>query len=108
MFNKFFQTGTVPIDWLTAVVTPAPKKPCPSGLADYCPISVTPILSRVAETLVVRQCLRLAIPTDILTDQFGCRPTGSTNTPSYLNARNNSYVRCLLIDFSKSFDVVKQ
>ena len=46
--NKF-QTGTVPVDWSTAVVTPVPKIPCPSSLADYRPISVTPILSRVAE-----------------------------------------------------------
>ena len=61
IFNKSFQTGTVPIDWLTAVVTPVPKKPCPSGLADDRPISVTPILTHVVEKLVERQWLRLAI-----------------------------------------------
>ena len=52
IFNKSFQTGTVPVDRLTAVVTPAPKIPRPTGLTDYHPISVTPILSRVAENPV--------------------------------------------------------
>jgi len=66
------------VDWLTAVVTPVPKIPHPTGLTDYRPISVTPILSRVAEKIVVRQWLRPAITADMLADQFGFRPTGST------------------------------
>ena len=101
-------------DGLTAVVTPVPKMPCPSGLADYRPISVTSILSCVVEKLVVWQWLRPAIPTDILADQFGFRPTGSTTCAlvhfihhATLMLENNSYIRCLLIDFSKAFDVVK-
>ena len=61
IFNKSFQTGTVHVDWLTAVVTPIPKIPRPTGLTDYRPISVTPILSGVAEKIVVRQWLRPAI-----------------------------------------------
>ena len=48
IFNKSFQTGTVPTDWLTAVVTPVPKKPVPLALHDYRPISVTPILSHIS------------------------------------------------------------
>ena len=80
IFNKSFQTGTVPVDCLTAVVTPVPKIPHPTGLTDYRPISVTPILSRVTEKIVVRQWLRPAITADMLTDQFGCRPTGSTTS----------------------------
>ena len=64
IFNKSFQTGTVPVDWLTAVVTPVPKIPRPTGLTDYRPISVTLILSRVAEKIVVRQWLRPAITAD--------------------------------------------
>ena len=73
IFNKSFQTGTVPVDWLTAVVTPVPKVPRPTGLTDYRPIglSVTPILSRVAEKIVVQQWLRPAITADMLADQFG-------------------------------------
>ena len=68
IFNKSFQTGTVPVDWLTAVVTPVPKIPRPTGLTDYRPISVTPILCCVAEKIVVRQWLRPAITADMLAD----------------------------------------
>ena len=45
ILNKSFSTGTVPSHWLTAVVTPVPKKFSPTELSDYRPISVTPILS---------------------------------------------------------------
>ena len=62
----------------------------------------------------MRQCLRPAIPTDMLADQFGFRPTGSTTCAlvhfihhATLMLENISYVRCLLMDFSKAFDVVK-
>jgi len=91
-FNKSFQTGTVPVDWLTAVVTPVPKIPHPTGLTDYRPISVTPILSRVAEKIVVRQWLRPAITADMLADQFGFRPTGST-TSALVHASCNANAR---------------
>ena len=80
IINKSFQTGTVHVDWLTAVVTPIPKIPRSTGLTDYRPISVTPILCRVAEKIVVRQWLKPAITADMLADQFGFRPTGSTTS----------------------------
>jgi hypothetical protein len=80
---------------------------------DFRPISVTPILSRVVEKCVVTRWLRPAIPSDLLTDQFAFRPTGSTtcalvyfmhHVTSMLE--HNAYVRCLLVDFSKAFDRV--
>ena len=61
-------TGTVQKQWLNAIVTPVPKVAKPDSIADYRPISVTPLLSRLAEKLVV----------GMLDDQFGFRPTGST------------------------------
>jgi len=64
--------------------------------------------------LVVQHWLRPALPNSLLQDQFGFRPTGST-TSALINLihnvtlmlESNSYVRCLLIDFSKAFDVVR-
>ena len=101
------------MQWLSAVVTPVPKLPNPVSLFDFRPISVTPILSRVVEKLIVSHWLRPAInPLDIA-DQFGFRPTGSTTCGLVYFMHHvtrmletNSYVRCLLIDFSKAFDVV--
>ena len=53
ILNLSFSSGRVPQQWLCAIVTPVPKIPQPQQLADFRPISVTPILSRVAEKLVV-------------------------------------------------------
>ena len=78
IFNKSFSTGTVPSQWLTAVVTPVPKKSSPIELSDYRPISVTPILSRLAEKIFVQQWLRPALPMELLKHQYAFRPTGST------------------------------
>ena len=104
----------MPLEWLTAVLTPVPKNACPKSLAEYRSRSVTPIMSRLAEKLVIQHWLRPALPKSLLEDQFGFRPTGST-TCALINLMHhvtlmlecNSYVRCLLIDFSKAFDTVR-
>jgi len=57
IFNLSFSSGRVPEQWLCALVTPVPKVPQPQQLADFRPISVTPILSRIAEKLVVTHWL---------------------------------------------------
>ena len=59
IFNCCFRTGTVPVSWLTAIVTPVPKVSHPASLSDFRPISVTPVLSRIAEKLIVKQWLSL-------------------------------------------------
>jgi len=113
MFNLSFSTGRVPEQWLCALVTPVPKIPQPQQLADFRPISVTPILSRIAEKLVVTRWLRPGIPQETIADQFAFKPTGSTTCGLVYfmhhitqMLESNSYVRCMLIDFSKAFDVV--
>lgn len=111
--NSSICSGKVPVQWLTAIVTPIAKVPKPMTLNDFRPISVTPILSRMIEKLIVEKYLRPAILPYIVKDQFAFRPTGSTTCALvYFMHRItemlevNSYVRCLLIDFSKAFDVV--
>ena len=69
ILNNSFSTGTVPSQCLTAVVTPVPKKSSPTELSDYRPISVSPILSRLAEKIFVQQWLRPALPMELLKDQ---------------------------------------
>jgi len=83
------------------------------AISDYHPISVTPLLSRVAEKLLVANWLRPAIPSDMIADLFGFRPTGSTDCALIFMMHhvsgmleNCEYVRCLMIDFSRAFDVV--
>ena len=76
-------------------------------------ISVTPILSRLVELMVVRDLIMTHIPPAVLTDQFGFKPSGSTEAALLVLAHTISviledkkYVRCLMIDFSKAFDTV--
>lgn len=58
--NYTFQSGEVPSTSLTAIVTPVPKVPNPLSLIDFRPISVTPILSRLAERFSVGNWLQPA------------------------------------------------
>ena len=67
----------------------------------------------MVERLIVKDHIFPVITPVKLYDQFGFKPTGSTtaaladitNTISIM-LETNKYVRCLLIDFSKSFDSV--
>ena len=76
-------------------------------------LCVTPLLFRLAEKLVVRRWLYPTITPRMLDEQFGCRPTDSTTCGliSLLHhvtmmLERRSYIRCLMIDFSKVFDRV--
>jgi len=102
----------VPLSWLIAIVLLF-RVSHPTSLSDFRPISVTPILSRIAEKLIVKHWLWPSTPVDSTVDQYAFKPTGSTTCAlvSLIHdvvhmLQNNSYVRCLMIDFSKAFDTV--
>ena len=106
-------TGQTPGAWKRAVVTPVPKVTSPQNLSDLRPISVTPILCRLVEKLIARKYLTPALPTKLLEDQYAYRPTGSTTAALVdithhitLMLETNTYVRCILIDYSKAFDII--
>ena len=70
-------------------------------------------MSCLLEKLVVQNWLLPAIPNDMISDQFGFRPTGSTTCALVFILHHVTdmledceYVRCLLVDFSKAFDIV--
>ena len=105
--------GQLPAQWLTSFVTPVPKVPQPKTFNDFRPISVTPILCRLTEKLLVKRWLQPAIDPFDICDQFAFRPTGSTTVALTFGLHhitrlleNNKYVRCFLIDFRKAFDTV--
>ena len=113
IINYSIRSGVVPSTWLTAIVTPVLKVSNPETLSDFRPISVTPVLSRLTERLIVRNWLRSALAEIDLSDQFAFRLTGSTNCALIYcfncvakMLETNSYVRCLFVDFSKAFDMV--
>jgi hypothetical protein len=54
LFNLSLTTSIVPTQWKTSAITPVPKTKQPTQCSDFRPISVTPILSRLLEKIVVR------------------------------------------------------
>ena len=113
LFNLTLATSVIPSSWKHCIVTPLPKVNPPQSLNDLRPISVTPILSRIFERLFVKLHFFPSIPTNFISDQFAFRPTGSTTAclasifhHSTRLLADNSFVRCLLVDFSKAFDTV--
>jgi hypothetical protein len=126
LFNQSIDSGVVPTQWKKASITPVPKASNPATPADYRPISITPILSRVLEKHVVRKYIYPALlklevnsttrPLNELSfsDQFAFRPTGST-TAALITLfhiisdmlSTNKLVRVFALDFSKAFDTVK-
>ena len=118
LFNLSLSRSEVPNQWKSSVITPVAKINKPVGCADYRPISITPLLSRVMEKLVVRKFLYpvLVNPdvTPIFSDQFAFRPTGSTTAAiialTYTIAlllQKHPYIHLIALDFSKAFDTVK-
>jgi len=104
---------TIPLVWKTAHITPVPKTSIITGPGDLRPISVTSILSRTVEQVVVKNYLTPLLDSTSFYDQYAYKPTGSTTCALadltyrvHTLLESNQYVRCVLIDFSKAFDTV--
>jgi len=67
LINKVVNNGTPPSTCLKALVTPVPKKTPPIDFSHLRPISVTPIMSRITERLVVRKYMLPALPSELFT-----------------------------------------
>ena len=90
----------------------------PAAPADFRPISITAVLSRVMEKLVVRNFIYPAFLTAPLplsfADQFAFRPSGSTTAAIIALLQKittllitNPFVVVIVLDFSKAFDTVR-
>ncbi|MDW3615097.1 MAG: reverse transcriptase family protein, partial [Nitrososphaeraceae archaeon] len=117
LINISFSSAVVPMQWKSAVVHPVPKVPNPTLPNDFRPISVVPILSRLAERLLVRDYLTPSLtnlPQQInLMNQFAYRPTTSTTAAlisilSHVSQLlcSNTHVFLIAFDYSKAFDTL--
>ena len=52
VFQRLVRLGSFPVCWRQANVTPIPKGPPSSSVANYRPISIASVLSKVFERLV--------------------------------------------------------
>ena len=95
-------------------IRPIPKTPSSSGLSDFRPISVSPILCRILERIVVCQYIYPSLLCQTISYQFAFRPCGLT-TAAFISIlhtvtsmlANNKYVIVYAVNFSKAFDTVR-
>ena len=119
IYNLSVSQSSVPSQWKKAIISPLPKIPIPLTCADFRPISLTPILSRLLDKIIIRSYIYPAISAphifNNLHDQFAFRPTGSTEAALIAILHhitmllvNNPYVRVIALNFSKAFDTLRR
>lgn len=114
LFNQSLQTGQLPQEWKLANVSPIYKKEDKHIAANYRPISLTCVCSKLLEHIVVSHLLRHNDKHSILTPlQHGFRQKHSTVSQLLLTVTDlakyhddDKQVDIGILDFSKAFDVV--
>ena len=118
IMNLSLSSAVVPQQWKKASILPIPKIPSPQCPSDFRPISITSILSRILERIVVADYIYPALqssPPDLnFSDQYAFRPSGSTTAALIqlfytvtTQLDTNSYVVVYALDFSKAFDSIR-
>ena len=106
IFNLSLSLSFVPPQWKVGVITPVPKVASPASCSEFRPITVTPILSRILERIVVQSFLYSVLvhkaigggPTLIICFKINLlpylspRPTGSTSLLLLLSAFFTAYL----------------
>ena len=114
VFRRLLRLGSFPACWRQANVTPNPKGPLSSSVANYRPISITPVLSKVFQRLVAVRLRRFMEHCCVLpTTQFAYRKGLGTcdallGVSHTLQSALESWqeARIVQIDFSAGFDRV--
>lgn len=115
ILNCSYREGHLPTSWKEADIMPIPKKkPIQDVNKHLRPISLTPILSKVAEEFVVDGYVKPAVMEKLNTQQFGTVPRSCTTHAliSMIHSRvkstdgNGATTRVVLFDFRKAFDLI--
>ena len=115
IINCSFDENRLPPSWKSADTVPIPKqKPIKDVKKHLRPISLTPLLSKVAEEFVVAEHLRPSILKKIGDNQFGAIPVSSTTYALISMVHSwtkhtdgtGSTVRVVLFDYRKAFDLI--
>ena len=113
IFNQSLHEEKVPSCFKSAIIVPIPKKGKVTGLNDWRPVALTPIVSKCFEKHV-RKMIYDKLPPTLDPLQFIYRQNRSTDdaiatalhtTLSHLEEKK-SYVRMLFIDYSSAFNTI--
>ena len=115
ILNCSYVEACLPPSWKEANVVPVPKqKPIKDVNKHLRPISLTPILSKVAEEFVVEMYVKPVLMGKIGDNQFGSVPRSSIthalismlHTWLKYTDGNGATVRVVLFDYRKAFDLI--
>ena len=115
ILNCSYFEACLPPSWKEADVVPVPKqKPIKDVNKHLHPISLTPILSKVAEEFVVEMYVKPVLMRKIGDNQFRSVPRSSTmqalismlHTWLKYTDGNGTTVRVILFDYRKTFDLI--
>ncbi|KAI4876406.1 hypothetical protein NFI96_004028 [Prochilodus magdalenae] len=107
------QAGGGNQEWMFCLHIPVPKKSSVSCLNDHRPVTLTPVIMKCFERLVIRH-IKTLLPPSLDPLQFAYRPNRSTDDAistilhlplTHLDNRD-TYVRMLFIDFSSAFNTI--
>jgi hypothetical protein len=114
LFNLILQSGSVPVDWLSATVVPIFKKGPPAIVDNYRPISLTNSACKIFETVIKHKLMNFLLANHLISpNQHGFLARHSTCT-NLLEAFDD-WTRSLdafketvivFIDFARAFDCV--
>ena len=114
IFNCSLREGVLPTVWKSANIIPLPKtKPLMSVKTDIRPIPITPIAAKVFESILMKYV------DDIVCDAMDSKRfggiAGTSTTDALVSMTHrwyeatdilNTYVRVVMLDFSKAFDLI--
>jgi hypothetical protein len=114
LFQQSLDTGTIPSDWSTALVTPIYKKGLKSDPSNYRPVSLTSITCKILEHIVLSHMAKHLDYNRILSPLnhgfragLSCETQLITAINDWSNCLNNrSQIDLITLDFSKAFDKV--
>ena len=115
IFNKSMQDGVFPDNMRVAIVKPIHKGKSKTEIANYRPVSLLPVISKVLEKVIQRRVVKFFTKHKVFSEgQYGFRKGRSTNdaildfTGNILENMNKGfYTLSLFLDMSKAFDSIK-
>ena len=114
LFQQSLNSGILPAQWKHAHITPIHKKGDRTNPKNYCPISLTSVICKTMEHVIVSQLTKHLEINKILTkNQFGFREHHSCESQLFVTVddiaraiNNRLQVDVAVLDFSKAFDKV--
>lgn len=119
MFNKSLLYSVYPSILKNSIISPIPKVKDPVACQDFRPISVTNVIARLFDKLMMKKyfypMLTAKDSLTVLDNQHGFRPTGSCegclislldSLTNILSKKENKYAVVLSLDISKAFDCI--